>query len=110
MDAKTHQITAASDDAVALRLLPGSDRKQTLQPYVYRLIYRNSKPKAAGCVMLWEVTGGRAAYQIAWEHTAAGQSRLHCTCADAVFRGDDERHQCKHILGLLGRLTESRSA
>src|SRR6516225_6386337 len=106
MDAKSHQTTADTDDTVALRLLPGSGRKHTPRPYVYR----NPEPKAAGCVMLWEVTGGRASYQIAWERTAAGRSRLHCTCADAVFRGDDERHQCKHILGMLGRLPESRSA
>jgi hypothetical protein len=38
MDAKAHQTTAASNDAVALRLFPGSDRKHTPQPYLYRLI------------------------------------------------------------------------
>jgi hypothetical protein len=110
MDARSSKTTAASDEAAVIRLLPGSDRKQTPQPYLYRLIYRNPECRTAGCVMLWEVTGGRASYQIAWERTAGGRSRFHCTCADAVFRGEDARHFCKHILGLLGRDSRARSA
>jgi hypothetical protein len=86
-----------------VRSLPGPDRKRTPRNYHYRLIYRNPLAAATGCVMLWEVTGGRLPYQIAWERTAAGKSLLHCTCADAVFRREHEARYCKHIDGLLGR-------
>jgi hypothetical protein len=52
--------------------------------------------------MMWEVTGGRMPYQIALEQTKHGQLRWHCTCADAVFRGEKlADHVCKHIRGLL---------
>jgi hypothetical protein len=86
-----------------VRLLPGPDRKRSPHNYHYRLIYRNPLAAAAGCVMLWEVTGGRHSYQIAWERTAAGKSILHCTCADAVFRRESAGGHCKHVRGLLGR-------
>jgi hypothetical protein len=82
-------------------LLPGPDRQKRPRTYRYRLVYRNLKPKAGGCIMLWEVTGGRQSYQIAWERTATGTSRLYCTCADAVYRGEDSTHVCKHVRGLL---------
>ena len=34
-----------------------------------------------------------------------GNLRWHCTCADAVFRGERAPHACKHVRGLqeLGR-------
>src|SRR5436309_5139756 len=89
--------------AADVRFLPGPDRKKTPRDYYYRLIYRSQNPAAAGCVMLWEVTGGRQVYQIAWERTTAGKSQLHCTCADAIFRGESAGRYCKHVLGLLGR-------
>jgi len=61
--------------------------------------------------MLWEVLGGRLDYQIALERAESGDLRWHCTCADAVYRGEyDSRHVCKHVRGLkeLGR--QNRSA
>jgi hypothetical protein len=84
-----------------ITLLPGPDRKQTPALYHYRVTFRSEDADAAGCVVLWEVAGGRLDYQIALERDEAGNLRLHCTCADAVFRAEDEGHFCKHILGLL---------
>jgi hypothetical protein len=97
------------NEGESMRLLPGPDRRQRPRTYRYRLIYRKPQPKAGGCIMLWEVTGGRLPYQIAWERTAAGASRLHCTCADAIYRGEDARHVCKHVRGLLS-MREKNSA
>jgi hypothetical protein len=83
-------------------LLPGSDRRRTPQPYSYRLTYRNPEPEALGCVMTWEVTGGRQSYQLALERDYRGDLRCHCTCADAIFRsGLEEDHLCKHVRGLV---------
>jgi hypothetical protein len=86
---------------VLFTLLPGPDRKRLARPYGYRLTYRNPEPDAAGCVMLWEVSGGRLHYQVALERDEAGSLRLHCSCADAVFRGEAEGRPCKHVRGLL---------
>jgi hypothetical protein len=52
-------------------------------------------------VLICEVRGGRAPYQIAVERDAAGRLQLHCTCADAVFRAEAEGRFCKHVQGLL---------
>jgi hypothetical protein len=82
-------------------VLPGPDRRRTFTPYAYRLTYRAPAEGTAGCVLLWEVAGGRMRYQIALERDEAGELRLHCTCADAVFRGETEGHVCKHVRGLL---------
>ncbi len=95
---------AASDDAPASILftyLPGPDRKRVRTAYGYRLVYRNPEPNAAGCALIWEVSGGRSPYQIALERDDAGTLRLHCTCADAVFRAEGEGRFCKHVHGLL---------
>ena len=81
--------------------LPGPDRKRTASPYSYRLTYRNPEAAAPGCVMTWEVTGGRMPYQIALERSETGTLGIHCTCADAVFRAEDEGRFCKHVRGLL---------
>jgi hypothetical protein len=86
---------------VLFTLLPGPDRNRRTVPYRYRLTYRNREPEAAGCVMTWEVSGGRLLYQIALERAANGKLCCHCTCADAVYRGETEGHLCKHIQGLL---------
>ena len=94
---------AMNDVYAQARSLPGPDRKRLPHTYHYRLIYRNPQPAATGCVMLWEVTGGRLGYQIAWERTEAGKSVFHCTCADAVYRRESEPRYCKHIQGLLGQ-------
>jgi len=86
-------------------LLPGPTRKRTESPYCYRLTYRNPHPGAPGCALLWEVAGGRMPYQIALERGHGGELRWHCTCADAVYRGENAPHVCKHVRGLqsLGR-------
>ena len=86
---------------IMLTQLPGPDRKRTGQWYQFRITHQDADP-AAGCAAVWEVAGGREAYQIAVERTPAGL-HWHCTCADAVYRGAlDPRHQCKHVRGLLG--------
>jgi hypothetical protein len=86
---------------VWLTSLPGSDRKRSQTHYCYHLTYQNPLAGVAGCVMLWEVSGGRLLYQIALERDEAGNLRLHCTCADAVFRAEAEGRFCKHVHGLL---------
>jgi hypothetical protein len=86
---------------VLFRLLPGPTRKRAEHSYAYRLIYRNPARDASGCLMLWEVVGGRLTYQIALEEDEAGKLHLHCTCADAVFRAEAEGRFCKHVRGLL---------
>ncbi len=90
---------------VVYTLLPGPTRKRTDSPYRYRLIYRNATPCETGCVLLWEVAGGRMAYQVALERQENGRLAWHCTCADATYRGSFTRHECKHIQGVkaLGR-------
>jgi hypothetical protein len=82
-------------------LLPGPDRKRSAAHYRYRLGYRNPDPDAPGCVMVWEVAGGRLAYQIAIERDEAGNLHAHCTCADAIFRAEPEGRCCKHVRGFL---------
>jgi hypothetical protein len=82
---------------MVLKMLPGPDRKRSPNIYTYRITYRNPKPVQPGCVMTWEVAGGRTAYQIALERTGSDMLRWHCTCADAVYR----EHVCKHVLGLI---------
>jgi hypothetical protein len=86
---------------VLFTLLPGPDRKRVARPYGYRLTYRNPDADATGCVMLWEVSGGRLHYQIALERDEGGGLRLHCSCADAIFRCESEGRICKHVHGLL---------
>jgi hypothetical protein len=81
--------------------LPGPDRKRSETVYRYRLTYRTTAPEAAGCLMTWEVNGGRMSYQVAVERQEDGRVRLHCTCADAVFRGETEGRACKHVRGLV---------
>lgn len=87
--------------ALIALLLPGPDRKRTYSPYYYRVTYRNPDTSEPGCLMTWEVIGGREVYQISVERQA-GDDRWHCSCADAVYRGDgDPHHVCKHVRGLL---------
>jgi hypothetical protein len=95
-------VTQDDPGVVALlTVLPGPDRKRTVSPYSYRLTYRNPDPAAHGCVMTWEVYGGRSAYQIAVERHTADELRVFCTCADAIYRGELEGHVCKHVTGFL---------
>jgi hypothetical protein len=86
---------------VLIASLPGPTRKRTPSDYRYRLTYRNPAPDAPGCALLWEVVGGRLEYQVALEREPSGALRWHCTCADAVYRGEDAPHVCKHVRGLL---------
>ena len=81
---------------VVMATLPGPTRKRTITPYYYRLTYRNPEPNSPGCALLWEVEGGRL--------------RWHCSCADAIYRGEDAPHTCKHVRGLqaLGRQPADR--
>jgi hypothetical protein len=82
--------------------LPGPTRRRLAVSYLFRLTYRNPDPATPGCALLWEVDGGRASYQIALEREEGGGLRWHCTCADAVYRGEDcSHHRCKHVRGLL---------
>jgi len=93
------------DPAVMVATLPGPSRKRSPSPYCYRLTYRTPEPAAPGCALLWDVFGGRLTYQIALERESSGALRWHCTCADAVYRGELAHHLCKHVRGLqaLGR-------
>ena len=84
-----------------ITILPGPDRKRAESLYQYRVTYRNPEPDAPGCVLTWEVRGGRLTYQIALESDDAGRLRWHCDCADAVYRAEEEGRLCKHVLGLL---------
>ena len=93
--------------------LPGPTRKRTQSPYLYRLTYRSPEPAVPGCAMLWDVLGGRLRYQVALERETSGELRWHCTCADAIYRGETElNHECKHVRGLkhLGRPLEEAAA
>ena len=83
--------------------LPGPTRKRLPAEYRYRLTYRNPTPADDGCVMVWEVIGGRLPYQIAVEQVGR-VTRWHCTCADAVYREDELQHRCKHVRGLADTL------
>ena len=97
--------TSRSAGALLMMILPGPDRKRLPSPYVYRVTYRNPVAGETDCVMTWDVSGGRLPYQIALERTAAGSDRWHCSCADAVYRGeDDPKHTCKHVRGLIDSL------
>jgi hypothetical protein len=95
-------VANQSPDGMLMRILPGADRKRSPGLYCYRVTYRNSQTQDPGCVMTWEVTGGRNAYQIALERVSPGRMKWHCTCADAVYRTEfDPNHRCKHVSGLL---------
>lgn len=81
--------------------LPGPDRKRTNMPYLYRLTYKAEDAEETGCVMVWSVEGGRQAYQVAIERDDEGTLRVHCTCADAIYRAEQEGRFCKHVTGFL---------
>ena len=81
--------------------LPGPDRKRIAKPYHYQLTFRRADQEQPGCLMIWEVRGGRQPYQLALEREENGTLRLHCTCADAVYRADQPNHRCKHMEGFV---------
>jgi len=83
-------------------LLPGPDRKRTPSPYHFRVTYRNPHPSDVGCVVTWEVMGGRDEYQVALERTPDRDLVWHCSCPDAVYHGTyHNAHCCKHVQGLV---------
>lgn len=82
--------------------LPGPTRKRTPSPYLFKLTYCNPEPAVPGCLLLWDVLGGRMRYQVALERETNGELRWHCTCADAIYRGEtEENHVCKHVRAML---------
>jgi len=81
--------------------LPGPDRKRRPHPYHYRITFCTPDPDEVGCAVLWEVSGGRLSYQVALERDERGGLRWHCTCADAIYRAENEGRHCKHVKGLL---------
>ncbi len=87
--------------ALITLILPGPDRKRQPSPYHFRVTYRNPEPTGPGCLMTWDVLGGREPYQVALERTADDRTEWHCTCADAVYHGENKHaHRCKHVQGL----------
>ena len=96
-----YSFTFAPLFPVLVTRLPGPGRKRSESLYHYRLTYRNPLDDAVGCVMIWEVSGGRLPYQVALERDEAGNLHVHCTCADAIFRAEAEGRFCKHVHGLL---------
>lgn len=97
----TEQIETHEEPVILYARIPGPDRKRTPARYSYRLTYRDLESRGPCCIFVWEVSGGRLPYQIALERDEAGALRMHCTCADAVYRGDNEARFCKHVRGLL---------
>jgi hypothetical protein len=94
-------LTPKPSFALVTLLLPGPDRKRRPSPYHFRVTYRNPEPEEPGCLMTWDVYGGREPYQVALEHTPDGRAEWHCTCPDAVYHGADRAaHRCKHVQGL----------
>ncbi len=96
-----HKSTKSTPKIYYKAILPGPDRKRKKKQYQYKLTYKNPCPYQRGCLLVWEVKGGREPYQISIERTDNGEIHSHCTCADAIYRGDQPGHVCKHILGFL---------
>lgn len=100
---------AARSASVIFTELPGPTRKRLTSPYCYRMTHRADNTREPGCVLMWDVMGGREIYQIALERLNDGGLHWHCTCADAVYRGDG-RHTCKHVKGLIEQGRARREA
>ena len=89
------------DFALITLVLPGSDRKRQPVPYHYRITFRAPDPLEPGCVATWEIYGGREEYQLSLERTREGELLWHCSCPDAVYRGEENKlHYCKHVRAL----------
>jgi hypothetical protein len=94
--------------AIVTVLLPGPNRKRMPAPYQFNVSYRNPEPAEPGCVMTWQVNGGREEYQVALERTERGEMAWHCTCPDSVYSGEnDPDYCCKHVQGLQALLKSS---
>jgi len=96
---KTKVIRPKLLPGVVFTSLPGPTRKREPSPYCYRLTHRG-EAGGEGCVLLWDVMGGRDIYQVALERLPGGKLRWYCTCADAVYRGESRPQACKHVRGL----------
>ena len=101
MATKTRNVREMLPESVLFAAIPGPTRKRSRSSYCFRLTHRAADPAEPGCAMQWEVYGGRDIYQVDLERLPGGGLRWHCTCADAVYRGEDGRHACKHVRGLL---------
>lgn len=101
MSENSSNLATINSGTTLLTPVPGPDRKRTIRHYLYRITYRNAEPLDPGCVMTWAVEGGRDEYQVALEREEDGNLRWHCTCADAIYRGESEGKTCKHVKGLL---------
>jgi hypothetical protein len=89
------------DFALVTLVLPGPDRKRQPVPYHYRITFRAPDPLEPGCVATWEVYGGREEYQLSLERTREGGLLWHCSCPNAVYRGEGNKpHDCKHVRAL----------
>lgn len=103
------KLTRPRSSGVLAISIPGPTRKREDTEYRFRVTYRGTTIQDPGCLMTWEVTGGRADYQLALERTESGDTRWHCTCADFEYRGDDHpRYRCKHVSGLVELLDDVR--
>lgn len=103
MTAKTLTNRYPLPRSVVFTSLPGPTRKRIPSPYCYRLTYETGDYSQPGCLLLWDVMGGRDIYQVALERAEDGRLHWHCTCADAVYRGETPAHACKHVRGLQGQ-------
>jgi len=90
-----------ADPPSCYTVLPGPTRKRCDSSYRYQITYRNPERDRAGCLMTWAVVGGRQTYQIALEQDDKGQLHWHCTCADSIYRAEQQGRCCKHVQGLL---------
>src|SRR5258708_761365 len=95
-----HSMDEATFMGLVTRL-PGPDRKRRHKSYWYRPIYRNPMQNSVGCLSTWEVEGGRLVYQVSLKRQENGRLRWHCSCADAIYRGEEEGRPCKHVVGLM---------
>jgi hypothetical protein len=100
MATKTRIARNILPDSVLFAAIPGPTRKRTHSPYCFRLTHRAADPLEPGCAMQWEVLGGREIYQVSLERREDGSLRWHCTCPDAVYRGEQGPHVCKHVRGV----------
>jgi hypothetical protein len=103
MTTKTRSTHQPLPRSVVFTSLPGPTRKRLPSPYCYRLTFETAEPNESGCLLQWDVMGGRDIYQVALERAEDGRLRWHCTCADAVYRGETRASACKHVRGLQGQ-------
>ncbi len=96
----THELNRVRPRSITFLTLPGPTRKRLPSPYCYRLTYETRTPMLPGCLMVWDVMGGRDIYQVVLERNEQGCLCWHCTCPDAVYRGESRASHCKHVHGL----------